>query len=179
MMGGIGGCEGGKMISCSLRLLYTLTDGEKKKQKRCGCGLRQSHKMALMHALCCHAMVQIVLRCVGRRSKVGRGRTRITAQIVITTIVVSSSQAWSISIVNHILFVSSSSPNPSLASESALCPPNPSPSSITTWTQRLANSSVALSLPLYRSLRPSVATTTLVVADFFSFRCWTSGTEDT
>ena len=50
------------MIYSPLRPLYTGRDGREKNKKRCGCG--QSQKMALMHALCCHAMVQIVLRCV-------------------------------------------------------------------------------------------------------------------
>lgn len=107
------------------------------------------------------------------------GQNRIIAQIVITIIVVSSNQARSKSMVNLMLFVFRSSPNPSLTSESALCPPNPSSSSITTPAQCLIRSSVAVNLPSYRSLRPSVATIILLVTDLSSFRCWTSGIEDT
>ena len=114
-----------------------------------------------------------------KASSTRTGQNRTAAQIVITITVVSSSHAPSRSMVSRMLFVFRSSPNPSLASESALCPPNPSPSSITTWTQRLIRSSVALNLPSYRSLRPSVATITLFVTDWSSLRCWTSGTEDT
>ena len=171
------GREDDLFVDCAL---YTLRTGREGKKRR-GCGLGRSHNImagadarAVLPgdgpngiALCCEAI------------QVGTGRTRIIVHIVITTIVVSSSQAWSKSTVNHILFVFRSSPNPSLASESALCPPNPSPSSITTWTQRLINSSVAPSIPPYRSLRPSVATIILFVTDLSSFRCWTSGTADT
>lgn len=156
---------------------------EGKIEKRCGCGLPRFAATEMTgtstntRAGC--ARVRMALRCVGRQPLPCTAQTRITVQIVITTIVVSSSQARSKSIVNRMLLKSRSSPNPSLASESALCPPNPSSSSITTWTQRLIRSSVEVNLPSYRSLRPSVATITLFATDLSSSRCWTSGTEDT